>query len=166
MRHIKALVVAIVALAAAYSPQKSQAQIYNGYYAMYCGIGYMPLATGYYYGWIQNGFPQGEGYIYYYDPYIGWMSYHGGFLQGVAHGAGELLCSAGYIAGVWNYGQFVQQNYVSDYQVQQSAQNISQTYRNNVQTQNNIQSQLPRGTRITQIDSDSELGRQILGKIQ
>ena len=55
---------------------------------------------------------------------------------------------------------------MTNQQIQQACSNINQIYRSNVQPQNNIQMQLPRGTTVTPINSDSELGRQLLGKIR
>lgn len=100
MRKVVLSILIVFGLAFSFN-QRVDAQVYNPYFAFYQGVGYMPVATGYYYGQIMNGYPHGEGYIYYCDPYMGWVSYHGGFNFGVCHGQGELLCYAGYIAGVW-----------------------------------------------------------------
>lgn len=142
-------------------------QLYNPNFWCYQGIAYMPLPNGYYYGWVNGGFPQGEGYAYVYQPGMGWVSYHGNFDRGVVHGLGELVCSAGYICGTWNHGQFVSQTYVQPAQMQQTVSNVYNNYSTYVQPQSNYQANvaLPSHTTITQIDSDSELGRELLGKI-
>lgn len=144
---------------------KADAQAYNPYYAMYCGYGYMPVANGYYIGQIAWGYPHGQGYAYYYDMMIGWVAYQGGFDRGTFHGQGEALCAYGYIRGVWNHNNFVQQVNVSQQQIQQSYNNIiqqSQSYA----PQNSNTISLPPGTEIKEIDSSSELGSKLLGKMR
>lgn len=142
-----------------------KAQLYNPYYNMYYGYGYMPVSNGYYIGQIAGGCPHGNGYAYYYDFNTGWTAFSGSFYMGVAHGYGECICAFGYIAGVWNMGNFVEQNYVNQYQIQESYDNMmyqSQVYA----PQNSNTISLPPGTEIKEIDSSSELGRKLLGKMQ
>lgn len=146
------------------NPLETKAQIYNPYYSMYFGFGYMPLATGYYIGQIYAGFPNGNGYIYYYDMRFGWIAYQGGFCGGVAHGKGEMLCCYGYIAGIWDKGNFVEQINVCQDQIQRSYNNIMQQSQSYA-PQNSSTIKLPQGTEIQQIDSSSELGRKLLGKM-
>lgn len=173
----------------------SQAQLYAPCYANYSGIGFFVMPNGYYYGFVTCGFPHGEGYCYCVDPQLGPIYYHGYFDRGVVHGRGELLSMSGYICGTWNHGAFVSQIDVPSYQMQQSYTNAWSNYANcyaptyspspsystpaysypcnsypsqapaapNYQAQNNVK--IPENTRITQIDSDTELGRQLLGKI-
>lgn len=166
----------------------ANAQLYAPCYAYYQGIGYFTLPNGYYYGWISGGYPQGEGYCYCIDPQLGAVFYHGYFDHGLVHGQGELMSMSGYICGTWNHGEFVSQTNVSPSQMQQSYNNVWNNYSNyyaptynypttydwtwnttpsynypNYQATNNIK--IPDNTTITQIDSDTELGRQLLGKI-
>lgn len=143
----------------------AKAQLYNPYYYMYYGYGYMPVQNGYYIGQIAGGYPHGNGYAYYYDLNTGWTVFTGGFYMGKAHGYGECLCDFGYIAGVWSMGCFVEQNYVNQNQIQQSYNDMlyqSQVYA--PQSSNTIS--LPPGTEIKEIDSSSELGRKLLGKMR
>lgn len=140
--------------------------VYNPWYCTYCGFGYMPAANGmeYYIGQIWYGYANGNGYAYFYDSYSGWTAYQGGFYAGVPHGQGETISRLGYIAGVWDRGNFVRQINVSQEQVQQSYNNImqqSQAYA----PQNSNTIKLPPGTEIEQIDSSSELGSKLLGKM-
>lgn len=146
-------------------PTKSDAQAYNPYYANYCGYGYMPVANGYYIGWIVNGFAHGQGYGYYYDMMMGWTAYQGGFYQGCFHGEGQMLCAYGYVAGVWNMNNFVRQIYVNQQQMQQSYNNIMQQSQSYAPQNSNTIS-LPPGTEIKEIDSSSELGSKLLGKMR
>lgn len=144
---------------------EASAQAYNPYYAMYRGFGYMPVANGYYIGWIEFGFAHGQGYGYYYDMMTGWTAYQGGFYQGCFHGEGQMLCAYGYVAGVWNMNNFVRQINVNQQQIQQSYNNImrqSQAYA----PQNSNTISLPPGTEIKEIDSSSELGSKLLGKMR
>ena len=146
-------------------PTSAKAQLCNPYYAMYYGYGYMPVANGYYIGQIAGGYPHGNGYVYYYDMNFGWVAYQGGFYGGLAHGNGECLCSFGYVRGVWNRDTFVQQINVSQQQIQQSYNNImQQSYNYAPQNSNTIS--LPPGTEIKEIESSSELGRKLLGKMR
>lgn len=156
----KILFLLVVALSTAFG---AKAQMYAPCYAYYQGIGYFNMPNGYYYGWINCGFPNGEGYCYCFDPQLGPIFFHGYFSAGVAHGPGELLSNAGYICGVWQYGNFVSQQYVAPQQMQQSYTNAWNNYSTNYQASNNVT--IPANTTITQIDSDTQLGRQLLGKI-
>lgn len=142
-----------------------RAQLCNPYYAMYYGYGYMPVANGYYIGQICGGYPHGNGYVYYYDMNLGWVAYQGGFYGGVAHGNGECLCSFGYVAGVWNMGTFVQQVNVNQNQINQTYNNMVQQSRQYA-PQNSPSISLPPGTEIKEIDSSSELGSKLLGKMR
>lgn len=160
----KTLLILIVGILSLLSSTKADAQLCNPYYAMYCGYGYMPIANGYYIGQIWYGYAHGNGYVYFYDNYSGWTAYQGGFYAGKAHGQGQAVSALGYIAGVWNMGNFVQQINVSQEQVQKSYNNImqqSQAYA----PQNSNTIKLPPGTEIEQIDSSSELGSKLLGKM-
>lgn len=143
----------------------ANAQAYNPYYAMYRGYGYMPVANGYYIGWIECGFAHGQGYGYYYDMVTGWTSYQGGFYQGCFHGEGQMLCAYGYIAGVWNMNTFVRQINVSENQIQQSYNNMMEQSQHYA-PQNSNTITLPPGTEIKEIDSSSELGSKLLGKMR
>lgn len=165
----KLLLTFIAALATLFA---AEAQIYSPAYAYYHGIGYFVMPNGYYFGYIYGGFPQGEGYCYCIDPLLGPIYYHGNFDRGLVHGRGELLSQAGYICGTWNHGSFVAQIDVCPYQMQQSYTDVWSNYYNyyytpsatpSYQAQND--NRIPADTRITQIDSDTELGRQLLGKI-
>lgn len=163
-RKVLLLFISLAALLFLVPVPKANAQLYNPYYSMYYGYGYMPLATGYYVGQIYGGFPHGIGYVYYYDMNFGWIVYQGGFYGGVAHGNGQCICSAGYIAGVWDRGNFVRQINVSQTQIQQSYNDImrqSQAYA----PHNSNTITLPPGTEIEQISSSSELGSKLLGKM-
>jgi len=137
---------------------KTEAQVCNPYYAGYCGyVACMPIGNGYYMGPVMYGCATGNnGYVYYYDINWGYSVYHGGFYAGVPHGQGEMMCSQGYIAGVWNYGVFVQQYAVNTQNIQSSVSSIQKSNPNpkSIDISN---------VRITEIDSDSELGRQMLG---
>lgn len=144
---------------------KINAQAYNPYYAMYRGYGYMPVANGYYIGWIEYGYPHGQGYGYYYDMRFGWTAYQGGFYRGFFHGEGQMLCGYGYIAGVWNMNNFVRQINVNQQQIQQSYNNIMQQSQSYAPQNSNTIS-LPPGTEIKEIDSSSELGSKLLGKMR
>lgn len=141
------------------------AQAYNPYYAMYRGFGYMPVANGYYIGWIEFGFAHGQGYGYYYDMVTGWTAYQGGFNRGCFHGEGQMLCAYGYVAGVWNMNNFVRQVNVNQKQIQQSYNNIMQQSQSYAPQNSNTIS-LPPGTEIKEIDSSSELGSKLLGKMR
>lgn len=148
-----------------FSTFTAKAQLWNPYYAMYYGYGYMPVANGYYIGQIVGGYPHGNGYVYYYDMNMGWVAYQGGFYSGLAHGQGQCLCSLGYVAGVWNMGNFVQQIYVNQNQINQAYNNmIQQSQQYAPQNSNTIS--LPPGTEIKEIDSSSELGSKLLGKMR
>ena len=170
----------------------AKAQLYAPCYANYQGIGYFTLPNGYYYGYIYAGFPHGEGYYYFVDPQMGAVFYHGYFEAGLCNGMGEVVSNAGYICGTWDHGNFVSQTYVPQQQMQQSYYNVWSNYwdnfapqqsyapnydwnwnnysypnnnyqSNNYQASNNVK--IPANTTITQIDSDTQLGRQLLGKI-
>lgn len=143
----------------------AKAQLCNPYYSMYYGYGYMPVANGYYIGQISGGYPHGSGYVYYYDWNLGWVAYQGGFYGGIAHGQGECLCSAGYIAGVWNMGNFIQQINVNQNQINQAYNNMMQQSRQYAPQNSNTIS-LPPGTEIKEINSSSELGSKLLGKMR
>ena len=78
-RKVLLLFISLAALLFLVPVSKANAQLYNPYYSMYYGYGYMPLATGYYVGQIYGGFPHGIGYVYYYDMNFGWIVYQGGF---------------------------------------------------------------------------------------
>lgn len=167
----------------------AKAQLFAPCYAYYQGIGYFVMPNGYYYGWISCGYPQGEGYCYCIDSQLGPIYYHGNFDRGFVHGQGELLSMSGYICGTWNHGDFISQTNVNPTQMQQSYNNVWSNYANyyaptysypssydwswnsipsysypNYQATNNVK--IPSNTTITQIDSDTELGRQLLGKIK
>lgn len=142
-----------------------KAQLCNPYYSMYYGYGYMPVANGYYIGQIAGGYPHGSGYVYYYDMNLGWVAYQGGFYGGKAHGQGQCLCSFGYVAGVWNMGNFVQQINVNQNQINQAYNNMMQQSQQYA-PQNSNTIQLPPGTEIKEIDSSSELGSKLLGKMR
>lgn len=144
---------------------KADAQAYNPYYAMYRGYGYMPVANGYYIGWIEFGFAHGQGYGYYYDMVTGWTAYQGGFNRGCFHGEGQMLCAYGYVAGIWNMNNFVRQINVNQQQIQQSYNNIMQQSQSYAPQNSNTIS-LPPGTEIKEIDSSSELGSKLLGKMR
>jgi len=144
---------------------KVDAQAYNPYYAMYRGFGYMPVANGYYIGWIEFGYAHGQGYGYYYDMMTGWTAYQGGFYKGYFHGEGQMLCAYGYVAGVWNMNTFVRQINVNQQQIQQSYNNIMQQSQSYAPRSSNTIS-LPPGTEIKEIDSSSELGSKLLGKMR
>lgn len=148
-----------------FSVSKISAQAYNPYYSMYRGYGYMPLPNGYYIGWIEYGFPHGQGYGYYYDMALGWTAYQGGFYRGCFHGEGQMMCAYGYVAGVWNMNTFVRQVNVSQQNIQQSYNNIVQQSRSYAPQNSNTIS-LPPGTEIKEIDSSSELGSKLLGKMR
>lgn len=154
------LFVAILAIL----PTTVKAQLCNPNYAMYYGYGYMPVANGYYIGQIAGGYPHGNGYVYYYDMNMGWVAYQGGFYGGVAHGQGQCLCSFGYVAGVWNMGNFMQQINVNQNQINQAYNNMVQQTQQYAPNNSSMIS-LPPGTEIKEIDSSSELGRQLLGKM-
>lgn len=138
---------------------------YNPYYSMYYGYGYMPVVNGYYIGYIAGGYPHGQGYAYYYDRMLGWVAYQGGFDRGTFHGEGQALSSYGYIAGVWDHNNFVRQINVSQNQIQQSYNNIMQQSRQYAPS-NSPTISLPPGTEIKEIDSSSELGSKLLGKMR
>ena len=93
---------------------------------------------------------------------------------------------SGYICGTWDHGNFVSQTDVAPSRMQQSYANVWNNYANfyaptyrypttydwtwkatpsspAYQAHNNIR--IPANITITQIDSDTELGRQLLGKI-
>lgn len=144
---------------------ETKAQICNPYYAYYCGFGYMPVPTGYYVGYIYGGFPHGEGYFYGIDPNIGMVAYRGGFYMGVCNGKGELICQQGYIAGEWAMGTFTRQINISLNQAQNSYRQVQSTYQAHVQPQSNQRLNLA-DVEIIQIDSDSRMGKQMLGKIK
>lgn len=160
-RILRFLFVAVVSLLIT---STAKAQICNPYYQYYAGYGYMPLSSGYYIGDIWYGYAHGNGYIYYYDPYTGWTAYQGGFYRGLAHGQGQCLCSAGYIAGVWNMGNFLYQINVNQSQINQAYYNMVQQS-NQYAPQNSNQISLPPGTEIKEIESSSELGSRLLGKM-
>jgi len=164
MKRLLFLISFIVVLVAA-PTTRVNAQAYNPYYATYRGYGYMPVANGYYIGWIEFGFAHGQGYGYYYDMMQGWTAYQGGFYRGCFHGEGQMLCAYGYVAGVWNMNNFVRQINVNQQQIQQSYNNIMQQSQNYA-PQNNYTISLPPGTEIKEIDSSSELGRKLLGKMR
>ena len=69
------------------------------------------------------------------------------------------------VRGVWNRGTFVQQINVSQQQIQQSYNNIMQQSQNYAPQNSNTIS-LPPGTEIKEIDSSSELGSKLLGKMR
>lgn len=148
-----------------FSTFTAKAQICNPYYQYYVGFGYMPIPNGYYIGDIYYGYAHGYGYIYCYDMTTGWTAYQGGFYGGLPHGQGQLLCNLGYIAGVWDKGNLL-------YQVNVNQNQINQTYNNMVQQsetyapENSNKISLPPGTEIKEIESSSELGRKLLGKMR
>lgn len=144
---------------------EAKAQAFNPYYASYIGYGYMPMANGYYVGNIFCGYPHGQGYAYYYDFSINtWVAYQGGFHYGMFHGEGQAICNYGCIAGVWYMNNFVQQRNISQYQIQQTYDDIMQSSQNYA-PQNSNTITLPPGTEIKEIDSSSELGRKLTGKM-
>lgn len=143
---------------------KVQAQMVAipGWY--YTGVGTMTFWNGVYYGYIYCGIAQGEGYYYFYDGSV----FHGNFNAGLAHGRGEMICYQGYVAGVWEQGRFVQQLNVDQRQIQNTYNVAQNNYNNSVQ--NSYQQQQNNDMaisnyRIEEIDSDTQLGRQLLGKI-
>lgn len=145
-----------------------EAQLYNPYYALYCGyVTCMPISNGYYMGPVMYGFPHGnEGYAYYYDWGMqSWVAYHGGFNQGRCHGQGEVMCNYGYIMGYWNNGTLVEQINVNQNYIQQSYNNIMQQSQSYAPQNSNTIS-LPPGTEIKEIESSSELGSKLLGKMR
>lgn len=146
---------------------KSQAQVWNPYYSYYCGFGYMPApdGSGYYIGQIWYGYANGTGTAYFYDYTMGWTAYRGNFLAGRCHGAGEMICSQGYVAGYWNNGVFVQQVSTNQEQMQQSYNDIINQSSNNAPRNSNTIT-LPPDTEIKEIDSSSELGSKLLGKMR
>lgn len=144
---------------------KVNAQAFNPYYSMYYGYGYMPVSNGYYIGQIAGGFPHGQGYAYFYDMMIGWVAYQGGFDRGMFHGQGQALSSFGYIAGIWNHNMFVQQINVNQQQIEDSYNNIMEQSRQYAPANSNTIT-LPPGTEIKEIDSSSELGSKLLGKMR
>lgn len=161
----------------------ANAQLYAPCYANYKGIGYFALSNGYYYGWISGGYPQGEGYYCSVDPQMGQVFYHGYFDRDLCNGKGEVMSNSGYICGTWSHGDFVSQINVQSTQMQQSYYDVWSNYSvpsytwstpsystpsystpsNNYHANNDVK--IPTNTKITQIDSDTQLGRQLLGKI-
>ena len=76
-----------------------------------------------------------------------------------------MLCAYGYIAGVWNMNTFVRQINVSENQIQQSYNNMMEQSQHYA-PQNSNTITLPPGTEIKEIDSSSELGSKLLGKMR
>ena len=95
---------------------------------------------------------------------MGWVAYQGGFYGGVAHGQGQCISGFGYVAGIWNMGNFVQQINVNQNQIYQAYNDMMQQSRQYAPQNSNTIS-LPPGTEIKEIDSSSELGSQLLGKM-
>ena len=139
----------------------AQAQWCNPSYATYSGYGYMPIPYGYYVGEIVGGYAHGAGYVYYYDANLGWTAYRGGFNTGLPHGYGECLCGLGYVAGVWNMGNFVEQYHVDQSQIQQTYDDIMDKSREYA-PEDGETIKLPPGTKIKEIDGSTELGTNII----
>ena len=95
---------------------------------------------------------------------MGWVAYQGGFYGGVVHGQGQCISGFGYVAGIWNMGNFVQQINVNQNQIYQAYNDMMQQSRQYAPQNSNTIS-LPPGTEIKEIDSSSELGSQLLGKM-
>jgi len=143
-----------------------KAQFYNPYYYWYYGIGYMPVQSGYYYGSINGGKPHGDGNFYGFDQSLGMVGYNGGFFLGVFHGKGILWCQYGYIFGEWYMGTLVKQINLYPNQVQSSYYQQAQTnYQTHVQPQSQRRLNLA-DVEVVQISNDSQLGKQMLGKIK
>ncbi|WP_312075950.1 hypothetical protein [Chryseobacterium sp.] len=144
-----------------------KAQIFssNPYYSGYATLHFQ---TGVYAGNIINGRAQGQGIYYFYDGSI----FQGNFMNGFQNGPGVSISRQfGYVQGCWNNGIYygfcqgtlnpimnpqAVQNVINNVQ-----QNIIPQINQNVPTQNQIPSYNPTAYAVTQINSDSELGRQI-----
>lgn len=160
----KILLTAIIALASFVITPKAEAVIGNPYWC-YTGIATLPCWDGIYYGWVYCGMAQGEGYFYFYDGSV----FHGNFQCGVPHGQGEVLTCMGYIAGVWDKGQFVQNITIPQQQVQQYYNVAQNNYYSTPQVQNNYRQSTSSDFALSDYNivdvSDTQFGKQLMGKM-
>lgn len=147
------------------SAQKAEAQVCNPYWP-YTGIGTLTCMDGVYFGWLYNGWANGEGYYYFWDGTV----FHGNFSAGRPHGQGEVMCSMGYIAGIWNNGNFVQTIQVPQYQMQQNYQQAQYNYNTTPAVQNTYRQTTNDNFALSDYRiedvSDTQFGKQLMGKMK
>lgn len=144
---------------------KAGAVIGNPYWC-YTGMATLPCVDGVYFGWVYCGMAQGEGYFYFYDGTV----FHGNFQCGVPHGQGEVLTRMGYIAGIWDRGNFVQTVSLPQYQVQQYYTTANTNYYSTPQVRQSYQTTTSSDFALSDYTiedvSDTQFGRQLMGKMR
>lgn len=86
------------------------------------------------------------------------------------HGQGEVMCSMGYIAGVWNNGNFVRSIEVPQYQIQQNYQQAQYNYNTTPAVQNSYRQTTNDDFALSDYHiedvSNTQFGKQLMGKMK
>ncbi|MFN5318978.1 MAG: hypothetical protein ACK5CY_09060 [Bacteroidia bacterium] len=143
---------------------KTNAQIYSASYFGTSGVGIIYYPNGYYYGEIYNGFANGQGVCYWSDGSF----YYGGFYSGYCNGAGVLVSKYGYISGCWYNGSFIGNCPNGTPYNQSQVENIVFQVQDDrpEETRDEYPGVPPEKYKITKIDPNTQMGRQLLGKLK
>ncbi|MDO7138143.1 hypothetical protein [Algibacter lectus] len=133
----------------------------------FAGINNIIYPNGYYQGQIYNGVAHGQGTYYFRDGTI----YRGNFYDGWRNGPGVLIVPyRGYLPSCWNMGSFIGQQCTTGQQSlptfntsSQVKQVVSNTYNEFPQDASFVATD-PDNYDIVQIDSNTQLGKTLLGK--
>jgi hypothetical protein len=151
---------------------KINAQIFstNPYYT---GSATLYFGTGVFYGYLINGKAEGNGTYYFYDGSF----FQGNYIQGFQNGPGVAISRFyGAVSGCWNGGVYIGpcQNGYNPYNTQQAVQNVVYNVQQaivpainqNPQTSTPLQTYNPTAYNVTQVTSDSNLGKKILSDVK
>lgn len=138
------------------------AQIYSPQLAGQYGTRIIYYSYGYYYGNVNNGIAHGFGTFYFSDGSF----YHGGFLNGFWHGEGVLVTAYnGYMTGCWSNGTYSGQCPTSNrYNSQRSVERVVYDVSSQRSEDSRYTSISPEGYTIKRIDSETQMGRTLLGR--
>jgi hypothetical protein len=138
----------------------SQAQIWSRDLRGQYGFRTITYAYGYYEGYVNDGYADGEGTFYYRDGTI----FHGNYYDGYRDGKGVLVSPEdGYLVGYWEDGTYVGcscRHNQSDYD-EDAVENI--VYQQRKKSESTTQTS-PEGYKIKKIEPESRMGKTVLGR--
>lgn len=138
------------------------AQVYSPQLVGHFGTRIIYYPNGYYQGNVSNGVANGIGTFYFRDGSF----FHGSFSNGWWHGKGVIVSPYyGYMAGCWSNGVYVGQcpsyNRYDDYE---EVEEIISDIQYERPKDSRYTAVSPEGYKIKRIDSDTQMGRKLLGR--
>jgi hypothetical protein len=138
------------------------AQVFSPQLVGHYGTGFIYYSYGYYHGNVSNGIAHGVGTFYFSDGSF----YYGGFAHGFWHGEGVIVSPYhGYLTGCWSSGNYTGQcSTSSKYNSQRNVERVVYDVSSKRSDDSRYTSISPEGYTIKRIDSDTQMGRRLLGQ--